>query len=103
MVTPGFQGDHLKGLEETAFTFVVEAIAMLVHDLGMLARSDGNDLADTDYAIVVSPDNSIWFGGSSIHKLTVHAIERTGCACTDFQGHVETISGVVFQPWSDQR
>ena len=41
MVTPGFQGDHFKGLEETAFTFVVKAIAILVDDLGMLARSDG--------------------------------------------------------------
>jgi hypothetical protein len=39
MVAPGFQGDHFEGLEKTAFTFVVEAIAILVDDLGMLASS----------------------------------------------------------------
>ena len=103
MVTPGFQGDHFKGLEKTAFTFVVKAIAILVDDLGMLARSDGNGLADTDYAIVVSPYHSVGFGGTSIHKLTVHAVKGTGCACTDFQGHIETISGVVLQAGCDQR
>ena len=38
MVTPGFQGDHFKGLEKTAFTFVVKAIAILVDDLGDFSK-----------------------------------------------------------------
>lgn len=58
---------------------------------------------ETDDAIVVSPDHGVGLFCSGVNQFAVHAVEGASGACAEFQRHVETVAGVVLQPWSDQR